>query len=428
MRRRLGVAAFAALLMVGGGATYVSLQAADTYTITADVTQAPNLFEGARVMVRGVDVGVISGVEPRAGAVRITMDIRDGVRVPADATLAVVPITVIADRYVQLAPPYDSGPTLADGDHIPVTRTSIPAELDDVLEQLEGLFAALEPPSGERGPLARLIENLDAALDDASEELAGSLEGSAAVLGNLASSEAEISGLIRNLDRLFVALANRSSQIGLVNQRLELVAEALAASRDDLEGTLENVAFLSDQAARLVSESGESLGRSFGRLKRVLREVLAHQGSLSEGMRWTNVIARGLGATDARGRGLFAYSGRRATPGGPGAEYNYRIDSRDTIACERIGLLAERFQQLNPTWGFTEVKDAILSYIPVTYQDDLDHLISLLIPLCADLTAADAESTVAAVVEDVADEIGKEQLQELLVQWFVGGYATGGGR
>ena len=371
-----------------------------TFTVTADVAQAPSLYEKGRVMVRGVQVGMITDVEPREDAVRLTMMINEGIDLPADAHLSIVPITVIADRYVQLDPPYSGGPTLADGAHIPIEDTTIPAELDDVLAQLKGLLAALEPRNGNPGPLASLIDNLDDALKGREDALAGTLEGGAEVLGNLAASEAQITGLIDHLDRTFIALADRSSEIGLINERLNLVVQSLASDSGHLQGTIENLAFLSQEASGLISESGDELGASLGRLDTVLTAVLRHEESLAAGMKWTNVVAQALGETDASGKGLWAYTGRQAAPGSARASYNYRIDTRDSIACERIGLLAERFLMINPDWGFDEVRHAVITYIAEPYRDDLGYIIDILIPLCADLPneptlAARADAAIA---------------------------------
>lgn len=374
-------------LALAGSAVLVTADgnAGGYYTITADVEQAPALFENGRVMVRGVEVGTITGVEPRSGGVRLTLSVSEDVKLPADAHLSVVPITVIADRYVQITPPYSGGDVMVEGDHIAVEDTTIPAELDDVLAQLKGLLSALEPRHGQRGPLAALIENLDDAVKGRAGEIAGTLEGGAEVLGNLAASDLQITQLIENLDRVFLTLADRSSEIGLINERLAIVAEALASDRENLAGTLENIAFLSTQGSALVSESGDELGVALDRLDTVLTTVLEHEDSLAEGMRWTNVIAQGLGATDASGRGLYAYTGRQTAPGSARSSYNYRIDTRDTIACGRIQILTDSFKEINPDWGFAEVRHAILSYIPDIYHDDLDYLIDLLIPLCTDL-------------------------------------------
>lgn len=394
----------------------------DTYTLTADVTQAPNLFAGSRVMVRGVEVGEITAVTPSPEAVRVTMEIEDGVKIPAQATLAIVPITVISDRYVQFFPAYESGPAMADGDHIPLARTSIPAELDDVLTQVDGLLDALEPKAGEQGPLARLIAGLDEATRGRADDIRGTLEGSADVLANLAASDNDLRALVTNLDRVFSALADRSSEIGLVNERFALVAEALLADVANLEGTIEHLTLLSNEGSAVVRASGGSLGRSFGRLGRVIARILEHEDSLVKGMRWTNAIAEALGATDATGRGLYAYTGRQAAVGSARAGYNYRIDSRDTIACERIGALVESLVVLNPEATIEQLRNTLLGFVPDVYLDDLTFLLDLLLPLCADLPGEPTlDDRTRRLVEEAAQRIGPDRLAALLARWLIEG-------
>ena len=395
----------------------------DKYAVTADVLQAPNLFEGGRVMVRGVEVGKIVDVSPRPDGVRLRMEIDTDVELPADATLSVVPITVISDRYVQFFPAYTGGATLEDGDHIPQERTTVPAELDEVLTQLEGLLSALEPRRGEEtGPLARLVTELDAALAGRSEHLAGTLTGSADVLENLADSESQIVHLITNLDTTFIALAQRSSEIGILNERFQIVAESLLADQENLEGTIENLSYLSEQAARLFEESGEDLGSSFARLERVLTAILKHEEQLNAGIKWSNVISEALGETDASGRGTHAYTGRQAVPGTPGAEYNYRIDTRDTIACERIGVLVDGTRQVNPAAPYEDLRDTVLDFIPTVYQDDIFYLVELLLGPCADAyppgTTSAQERRMDSLVTALAARIGPAELDRLVSSWL----------
>ncbi len=402
-----------------------------TYTVTADVEQATNLFEGNRVTVRGIEVGEITDVRPMRDFVRLTLEIQSDIDVPADAQMSVVPITVIADRYAQLHPPYTGGPRLGEGDHLSLARTSIPAELDEVITQLQGLLESVEPPAnGGKGPLARLITNLDAALDGHQDDLSGALDRSAAVLQNLATSDAQITGLVRNLDQLFLALANRSSEIGIINHRFRLVARSLLSDQANLEGTLENIAFLSEETSGLVENSGDQLGEAFRRLDRVVTELLTHQDELTEGMRWTNVIAQTLGAVDASGRGLYAYTGRQAKPGTPGAEYNYRIDQRDTIACNRIQAVYDTitvFQSATPD----AVIETLDKYLPDEYEDDINWLLKVIVLRCVDQfndegesASAEQESAVTpaerALLLRAERVLGRKRLMEFMARWALG--------
>src|SRR6478735_3207233 len=53
--------------------------------LTAYFTSAVGLYPGDEVRIVGVPVGKIDSIEPRAGDVKITMTVQDGVKVPADA-------------------------------------------------------------------------------------------------------------------------------------------------------------------------------------------------------------------------------------------------------------------------------------------------------------------------------------------------------
>ena len=425
MRKLIGLIATVAVLGGAVVAYSVSGQGPATYTVTADIDQAPNLFEGGRVMVRGIEVGRITGVEPRPDGVRLTMEIQEGTKIPADADLAVIPVTVISDRYVQFFPAYTDGATLEAGDHIPLARTSIPAELDDVLTQLQGLLEALEPRNDqEQGSLARLIDSLDSVFANRSDELAGTLEGGATVLENLADSDQNLTGLIQNLDQLFLSLANRSSEIGIVNERFQLVAEALLADQDNLEGTIENLTFLSDQTAEVLNSSGEQIGSSFKRLSKVLRVLLRNQDDLKRGIQWSNVIAQTLGATDGSGKGIYAYTGRQAAPGTAGSEYNYRIDSRDTNSCERLQNVSDTVTTVTPDADYEDILQTALSYIPDPYDDDLSFLIDLLIRDCVVLPGATTvDSQSAEQLRAIADEVGEDTFLDFVGRWLVEGVA-----
>lgn len=427
MARRITSLAVAVALVMGGCATLgIGEENVGTYEVTADVEQAPNLFEGNRVTVRGIEVGRIADVTPREEAVRLTLEINGDVEIPADAQLSVVPITVISDRYAQLDPPYVSGPRLEDGDHIPMARTSIPAELDEVITQLQELLEAVEPKEGEkRGPLAKLIASLDKAVGENAQDLGGALEKSATVLENLANSDAEITGLIRNLDRLFFALANRSSEIGVLNRRLELVARSLLRDQDHLEGTIEDVAGLSEEAAGLIETSGDDLGEGLRRLSRVMKELLSHQEALAAGIRWTNVISQATGAVDSAGKGIYAYTGRQVKPGSPGSEYNYRIDQRDTIACQRVDALGGTVFAFEPGAPPDAVMKSVNERIPPEYQDELFYLLKQLVIACIDEYNGSASTAAPSSEEErllvKAEELlGPKRLKRFLRSWFFG--------
>ena len=96
----------------------------------------------------------------------MTLHVNRNIEVPADAKAVIVAQNLISARYVQLAPAYESGPTMADGAVIPMDRTAIPVEWDEVKEQLMRLATELGPDKGvSTGSVGRFIDSAADALD-----------------------------------------------------------------------------------------------------------------------------------------------------------------------------------------------------------------------------------------------------------------------
>ena len=289
----------AALLVAGGG--YLANQrfggGDGTYQVTAYFTKAIGLFPNSDVDILGVPVGKVESVEPMGSKVKVVMHIEEEYKLPADAFAQIVPISVISDRYVQLAPVYEGGATLEDGAEIPVENTFIPAELDDVFKQLKKLLDAIEPgKEGEPGALGDLIVQLDKTLDDREQDLKGTLITGSQLTATLADAQDDISGLLVNLDDLFSQLATRANSLGTLNRNFALVMAALAESRQDLEGTLVNLGSLSGEVTRLVKKNGDRLGGDLELAARVVATVLENRASVEENLRWLPVVGKGFTA------------------------------------------------------------------------------------------------------------------------------------
>ncbi|HEX2049649.1 MAG TPA: MCE family protein [Actinomycetota bacterium] len=298
MRKLVKPLAVVVALLLAGGA-YAATGGLDkddeTYEVTAYFTKAIGLFENSDVTVLGVAVGKVTNVEPVGTTVRVDMEISKDHPVPVNATAQIVPISVISDRYVQLAPPYVAGRTLPDGAVLEVDRTRIPAELDDVFLQLKKLLEAIEPGrEGEPGALGELVVQLDRTLAGHEADLRGTLIHGARLTDTLADAEEDISGLLVNLDRMFTTLATRAGSFGELNSNFAAVMSALAESRDDLHGTLENLGTMTEEVGDLIRDNRSLLDRDLARAATLTRTVLKNRKSVQESLAWLPVVGEGL--------------------------------------------------------------------------------------------------------------------------------------
>ncbi|HVF52523.1 MAG TPA: MCE family protein [Actinomycetota bacterium] len=285
------------VLLIGGGVSLMTTsgKGSGTYEVTAYFTKAIGLFKDSDVDVLGVPVGKVKSIEPAGTKVKVVMEISDEHRIPDNAFAQIVPISVISDRYIQLAPPYQSGDYLQDGDVLDVDRTQIPAELDDVFKQLKKLLDAIEPGRpGEPGALGDLIVQLNRTLKARGDDLQGTITNTAQLTENLADAQEFISGLLVNLEDLFGTLATRADSIGTLNKNFAIVMATLAESRSELEGTLANLAMTTEEVGDLIKDNRHRLGRDLEIAARLTSVILKNRESVEQSLAWLPVVAIGL--------------------------------------------------------------------------------------------------------------------------------------
>lgn len=284
-----------ATLLVAGAAGLVLRNPKDTYTLTAYFEKAIGLFPNSDVNILGVPVGKVTAVEPEGSRVKVIMEVNEEYKVPADAFAQIVPISVIADRFVQLHPAYTTGPVMEPGTVLDTDRTQIPAELDDVFKQLKKLLEAIEPgDGGEPGALGNLIVALNDAVGDRADDLKGTVVNTAALTGALSDAQGDLSDLLINLDDLFGKLSQRAGSIGSLNKNMAIVLSTLAESRGDLEATLANLASMTGEVGRVLKENRATLGEDLELAGNVLAKVLENKGSVEESLEWLPVVGIGL--------------------------------------------------------------------------------------------------------------------------------------
>lgn len=238
MNRRtwtLSLAVVLALTLVGGIALASRVVGdADRTTITAYFTNSTGIYVGDDVRILGVRVGEIDSIEAQPQQVKVTFWVEDRFKIPADAQAVILSPSLVSARAVQLVPAYDGGPVMPTDSVIPVERTAVPVEWDDLRGQLEKLVEALQPtqPGG--------VSTLGAFVNTAAENLRG--------------SGADIRETIIGLSQAFSALGDHSDDLFGTIRDLSLVVTALEDSRTVLEALNTNLAATT---ALLVNQPGE---------------------------------------------------------------------------------------------------------------------------------------------------------------------------
>ena len=234
------VAVFGALLYYGYSRGSIPFLSKGGSTIRAEFSSAENVRPGKTpVRVRGVDVGEVTGVQrmPSGRGVIVTMSITNsGVHLTSSARANVYWRTLLGfEYYIQLDPGSSSQPL---GDEvIPLSRTSVQVELDQVLQALtppsrQGLQAIFKQSATAFGRGSQAGASIDA--------LAPAMQNVAPGVGALRGTDAgDLSTSVYDANRLLSSLARSDSQLGDLVASTDTTLAATASRQSDIAATLQ---------------------------------------------------------------------------------------------------------------------------------------------------------------------------------------------
>ena len=273
----------AAVISVLAGVVGFTVWRRETPTrgLVAHFSRAVGILAGSDVRVLGVRIGTVVSVSPQGQTVRVEMRYDSSYEVPAGAQAVVVPPSIVSDRYVQLTPAYTSGAALPDGADLPVDRTAVPLELDDVYATLDDLNRALGPNGANAdGALSGLVETARKNLDGNGQQLHDTLAGLSDALSTVANGSDDLFGTVDNLQQFTTTLATSDSQVRELNQRLADVGEQLAAERDDLAAALHTLATALADITTFVRDNREALSANVTALADISGVLVRQQKAL----------------------------------------------------------------------------------------------------------------------------------------------------
>lgn len=278
-RRRLAILLVAAL--VGVVATIAWPTRQPTHRIVAHFTRVVGVHPGSDVRVLGVRIGEVVAVVPEGRTVRMELRYAAKYPIPADASAVIVPPSVVSDRYVQLTPAWVSGPTLPDGAELPVARTVVPLELDDIYRSLDELNTALGPTGANAdGALSDLVATARRNLEGNGQALHDTLDGLSSALSTVADGRDDLFGTVANLQQFTSALARSDAAVREFNQQLAAVGEQLAAERDQLAAALRNLATALADITTFVRDNRAALADNVAALADITGVLVRQQRAL----------------------------------------------------------------------------------------------------------------------------------------------------
>jgi phospholipid/cholesterol/gamma-HCH transport system substrate-binding protein len=264
--------------------------------VTAHLASAVGLYAGSDVRILGVKVGKVDSVTPQGTTVKVVLQYDGKYRVPAEAKAAVVAPSLVSERYLQLLPAYTGGAFMHTGADIPLSRTAVPVELDQITGNLDQLSVALGPNGANKnGALSDLLNTASKNLDGNGQAIHDTVANLSQATSTLAGGSDDLFATVTNLQSFTSTLAANDPQVRQLNTDLASVADQLSGERGDLGAALQNLAVALGQVSTFVHDNRSVLTTDVSQLADVTSAVAKQKDAIAQTLRNAPVALSDLG-------------------------------------------------------------------------------------------------------------------------------------
>jgi len=277
VRRRtvLGAAVAAVLTItaaVGGYQLYTKLTTVNAVAYFSDTLA---LYAGDDVQIMGVRVGAIDAVEPAGDKMKVTFHYDRKYRVPANASASILNPSLVASRAIDLSPRYTGGPQLHDNAVIPLERTQVPVEWDELRGQITHIVTQLGPTASQpKGPVGETIESFADGLAGKGRQINTTLTNLSEALSAVNDGRGDFFAVLKSLAVFVNALHDSDQQFVALNGDLAQFTTSLTNDDRELAEAIDQVDHLLATTRKFVEDNGPALTKDIQNLAEVTTAIL----------------------------------------------------------------------------------------------------------------------------------------------------------
>lgn len=246
----------------------------DPIRLTIQFQDVLDLVPQSTVKVDGVEVGRVDSISVADGewTANVGVIVNNSIDLPANATAAVEQTSILGEKFVQLTVPEgDADPQkLRDGDTIPLDRTRVTTNIEQVLGAL-----SLVLNGGGVGQLAPIVKELNAAFAGREGTTRSLLEEANTLIGGLEQQRDDITRALDGLDVLTTQVSGQTEKIDRVLQDLPIATEVLEQQRPQLTAMLGQLDRLGTVGTDVINQSKDNLIADLRALRPTLQALAA---------------------------------------------------------------------------------------------------------------------------------------------------------
>jgi phospholipid/cholesterol/gamma-HCH transport system substrate-binding protein len=268
---RLGIVAVIALvagLVMAVG--YMDLPAMlfgiGRYTVKVELPEAGGLYRTGNVTYRGTEVGRVESVSLTDTGIEAILSLKSSVQIPSDLDAQVHSQSAVGEQYITLLPRNETSRPLRDGDVIPRSRTSVPPDINSLLDAANRGLQAIPHDN-----LQTMIDEADIAIGGLGPEISRIVRGSTALA---IDARTNLDALNNVIDQSGPLMDSQTDSAGAIRGW----AAHLATVSGELQAQDRAVAGVLDEGPAAISEAQQLVER----LQPTLPVLLANMVSLGQ--------------------------------------------------------------------------------------------------------------------------------------------------
>jgi phospholipid/cholesterol/gamma-HCH transport system substrate-binding protein len=257
---RVGLVAIVGGLVLGLLVVLVTFVPFGARSYTAVLAQTAGLRVGEDVEVYGVPKGEVKSIRLDGDTVLVRFVVDKGIDLGDRSSAAVKVATLLGTHYLAVTPA-GSGRL----ERIPLSRTSVPFNLQDVLEQGTAKLDQLDPQL-----LAKALTEASRTLSASSDQIGPALTGIARLSEVVQSRSDQTGALLAAARRVTSQLAASSTDIVGLMQQANLVIGEITRRREAIHTLLTETTTLADNLGGIVEQTRQDMGPALRQLNAVL--------------------------------------------------------------------------------------------------------------------------------------------------------------
>lgn len=291
----IGIAAFVALGIMGALILAISVIPFGARTYHAQLAHTGGLRAQEGVQIAGVEVGEVTKLEVAGHHVNVEFTVDKDIPLGAQTTASVKVGTLLGTHFLAVEP--QGGGDLAD-DTIPLARTSVPFNLQDVIDEGTDAVKTLD---GEK--IAESLSVVGDTLKAAGPNLGPAFQGVSRISEVITKRDAQITELLDASESISSQLSDSTGDLTQLMRESNLVIKELLKRREAIRDLLSDVSSITATINGILDDNADKLGPMLKDLDAVTSVLNARDEELSTAMHNLAVASRYF--ANATGDGPF---------------------------------------------------------------------------------------------------------------------------